>query len=181
MMHDDRDDRQGWQQWCQWNDMCGQCHSGTTTMTMVIAMMAMKWRAWPLSHQQLDKKSEVLGQFWISEKKIWNQICWSEISEKFWFLESSDFWKVLISGKFWFLKNFWNSELFRSSEFKSESFRSSDLWSDYFQIFRFFVKLLIGITSICNITTILNLIITTLLNLIITTLLNLIITMLYLT
>ena len=175
MMHDDRDDRQGWQQWCQWNHMCGQCHSGTTTMTMVIAMMVMKWRAWSLSHQQLDKKSEVLGQFWISEKKSETR------SVDLKFLKSSDFWKVLISEKFWFLKNFWNSELFRSSEFKSESFRSSDLWSDYFQIFRFFVKLLIGITSICNITTILNLIITTLLNLIITTLLNLIITMLYLT
>ena len=58
-------------------------------------------------------------------KKIWHQICWSEISEKFWFQE-----------------NFRYSELFRSSEFKSEFFRSSDLWSDYFQIFNFFVKLL---------------------------------------
>ena len=76
-------------------------------------------------HQQLDQKYEVLGKFWTSEKKVWHQICWSEPSEKF-----------------WFQKNFRNSELFRSSEFKSEFFRRSDLWSDYFQIFRFFVKLL---------------------------------------
>ena len=48
-------------------------------------------------------------------KKIWHQICWSEISEKF--------WKV---------SDFRNSELFRCL----------DLWSGFFQMFRVFVKLL---------------------------------------
>ena len=156
-------------------------------------MMSMKWHVWPVPQQYNNDDNgdsndgdEVTCMATITSatwQKIWGFGTVLNIWKKnlkpdllIW-----NFWKVLISEKFWFLKNFWNSELFRSSEFKSESFRSSDLWSDYFQIFRFFVKLLIGITSICNITTILNLIITTLLNLIITTLLNLIITMLYLT
>ena len=66
-------------------------------------------------HQQLDKKSGVLRS---SEhlKKIWHQICWSEISEKF-----------------WFLKNFRHSEFFRTSEFESDFFRCSDLFSDFFR------------------------------------------------
>ena len=78
-------------------------------------------------HQQLDKKIWGSGKVLNIWKKIWHQICWSEISEKFWY------------------QNFFrNSELFRSSEFKSEFFRSSDLWSDYFQMFRFFIKLLMN-------------------------------------
>ena len=62
----------------------------------------LEYKCMCMMHQQLDKKSEVLEKFWISEKKSDTR------SVDLKFLKSSDF------------RNFFrNSELFRSSEFKS--------------------------------------------------------------